>query len=116
MAAMAGTEGARHGKFTIIVDDDIDPSNDEEVLWAIATRCDPATSIEIIRDCWSSPLEPTLTREKKASGDITNARAIILACRPYHWKKDFPRVNRASDELRRATYQKWQRLFAGPIY
>ncbi len=112
MAAMSGTEGARHGKFTVIVDDDIDPSDDAEVLWAIATRCDPATSIQVIRDCWSSPLEPTLTREKKASGDITNSRAIILACRPYYWKKDFPRVNRASDELRRATFNKWRRLFS----
>ena len=31
----------------IVVDADIDPSNPEEVLWAIATRSDPATSFEV---------------------------------------------------------------------
>ncbi|MDP2720026.1 MAG: UbiD family decarboxylase [Dehalococcoidia bacterium] len=107
LASMSGSEGGSHGKFTIVVDDDIDPSNDEEVLWAMATRCDPDTSIEIIHNCWSSSLEPTLTREKKLKGDITSARVIILATRPYHWKKDFPVVNRASNSLREKTLKKW---------
>jgi 4-hydroxy-3-polyprenylbenzoate decarboxylase len=112
MAAMSGEEGASHGRFVIVVDEDIDPTNDEDVLWAIATRCDPATSIEILAGCWSAPLDPGIPPERKAKGDYTNSRAIILACRPYYWKKDFPRVNRASDELRAATLKKWSYLFA----
>ncbi len=111
MGAMSGVEGGRHGKFTIVVDDDIDPANDEDVLWAMATRCDPATSIEVITGCWGDFLEASLSPEKRANGDITNGRAIILACRPYHWRKDFPRVNRASDELRSRTLRKWPELF-----
>lgn len=111
MAAMSGVKGAYLGRFVIVVDDDIDPSNDEEVLWAISTRCDPATSIQIIGGCWSTPLDPAISPEKKARGDFTNSRAIIMATRPYHWKKEFPRVNRASAELRAATLKRWPHLF-----
>ncbi|MBI4334309.1 MAG: UbiD family decarboxylase [Chloroflexi bacterium] len=112
MAAMSGAEGADHGGFVIVVDDDIDPSNQEEVLWAMSTRCDPATSMEVITGCWSSPLDTTIAPDRKAKGDFTNSRAIILACRPYHWRKEFPKVNRASDELRALTMAKWQHLFS----
>ncbi len=35
------------GKITIVVDDDIDPTNEDDLWWAVATRCDPASSIDI---------------------------------------------------------------------
>ncbi|MFH0914009.1 MAG: UbiD family decarboxylase, partial [Chloroflexota bacterium] len=39
-------------KYLVVVDDDIDPSNITEVLWAIVTRTEPERSIDIVRDCW----------------------------------------------------------------
>ena len=111
LAAMTSPEGAYHGRFVIVVDDDIDPSNENDVLWAISTRCDPATSIEIIHDCWSTPLDPLMPPDKKKRREYTNSRAIINACRPYHWRKEFPLVNRASDELRAKTLGKWTDLW-----
>jgi UbiD family decarboxylase len=108
--AMSGPEAAFHGRFVIIVDDDIDPSNEQDVLWSIATRCDPATSIQIIHDWWATPLDPLLPPEKRMSGNLTTSRAVIMACKPYHWKKDFPRVNKASDELRESVTKKWGHL------
>ncbi len=30
------------------------------------------------------------------SGNFTNSRAIIDACRPFHWRDRFPAVNRLS--------------------
>ncbi|MBI4334576.1 MAG: UbiD family decarboxylase [Chloroflexi bacterium] len=107
MAALVGPDGAYASRFVIVVDEDIDPTSDEDVLWAMATRCDPATSLEIVRGCWSTPLDPTISPEKRQQGDFTSSRAMILACRPFHWRKDFPKVNRASDELRAATLRKW---------
>jgi 4-hydroxy-3-polyprenylbenzoate decarboxylase len=77
----------------------------------VATRCDPATAIDIVRDCWSTPLDPTLTPEKRAAGNFTNSRAIINACKPFHWKDQYPRVNRVSEELRAKTREKWKELF-----
>lgn len=111
LAALSVPESAFFGRFVILVDDDIDPSDEQDVLWAISTRCDPAESIEIIDGCWSTPLDPVISPEKRAQNNFTSSRAIINACRPYHWMKDFPIVNKASQELRAKTLDKWGSLF-----
>jgi 4-hydroxy-3-polyprenylbenzoate decarboxylase len=103
--------GNSHGRWVIVVDEDIDPTNWESVMWAVTTRCDPETSIEIVRGFLSSRLDPTLPPEKREMGNFTTAKVIINACKPYHWQKDFPPVNRASDELRKKVIEKWSSLF-----
>ena len=100
------------GRYIFVVDDDIDPSNWENVIWAVCTRCEPETSIDIVRGFLDSPLDPSLSPAKRASGDMTTAKAIVNACKPYHWIKDFPPLNRSSDELRQATMDKWKYLFS----
>jgi 4-hydroxy-3-polyprenylbenzoate decarboxylase len=86
----------------VVVDEDVDPSNLFDVMWAISTRCDPAEDIETFRRAWSGPLDPILD---KASS--TNSRAVIDACRPYERLKDFPMVAKASPELRRRVAEKF---------
>ncbi|MBI4489487.1 MAG: UbiD family decarboxylase [Deltaproteobacteria bacterium] len=104
--ALGGTAGY-HGRFVIVVDEDIDPFNVEEVLWAVATRCDPETSLDVCRRIWSYKIDPRLPREKKDVGNYTGSVAIIDACRPYHWIKDFPATTKISEELLRKTDEKW---------
>ena len=41
--------GAYMSRYSVVVDDDIDPSNLQEVMWAVATRTDPAVDIDIIQ-------------------------------------------------------------------
>ncbi|MGZ8490330.1 MAG: UbiD family decarboxylase, partial [Candidatus Binatia bacterium] len=53
------------GKYVIVVDDDIDVSNLEQLMWAVCSRSDPATSIDFIRNAWSTPLDPSIPPEKK---------------------------------------------------
>src|SRR6266511_2881559 len=103
--------GAYCGRYVIVVDDDIDVSNLEEVVWATLTRSDPATSIDIIRNAWSTPLDPRIEPERKAAGDYTNSRAIIDACRPWHWRDKFPKVNVPTPEERRMAQEKFGHLF-----
>lgn len=98
-------------RLMIVVDEDIDPSNAEEVLWAIATRSDPITSFEIQTDCVSSLLDPTIPPARKKTRGLTSSRALIIACRPWEWKDQFPPVNRGSDALRTRTLEKWSALF-----
>jgi len=100
----------------VVVDDDIDPSNAEEVLWAIATRSDPGTTFEIQLDCPSTWLDPMMSPESKDRGDLKASRALIIACRPWEWRDKFPAVNKASDELRARYYNKWRALFEGGNY
>lgn len=83
------------GRFVVVVDDDIDPTNLFDVLWAMSTRCDPAEDIETVRGAWSGPLDPRLT-----PGTTRNSRGIIMAVRPYERLAEFPRVVESSPELR----------------
>jgi 4-hydroxy-3-polyprenylbenzoate decarboxylase len=99
--------GAYCGKMVIVVDDDVDVSNLEELIWAMLTRSDPATSVDIITGAWSTPLDPRITPEDRAKGNFTNSRTIIDACRPFHWRDKFPRVNTPSPEVARKAQEKF---------
>lgn len=90
------------GRFVVVVDDDIDPTNMFDVLWAMSTRCDPATDIDLVTGAWSGPLDPRIPK-----GTTTNSRAIIQAVRPWGRKDDFPPVAEASPELRRQVAEKF---------
>ncbi|MDP2644776.1 MAG: UbiD family decarboxylase [Desulfobacterales bacterium] len=114
MAALSCSASARNGRYVVVVDDDIDPTNMKEVLWAMMTRVDPKTNIEIIDQCWSTPLDPRMPREKRDSGDHTNSRAIFYAVRPFEWKDKFPVVSRSSRELREQTVRKYQEKVGFP--
>jgi 4-hydroxy-3-polyprenylbenzoate decarboxylase len=106
VAAMCHS-GAYAGRYVIVTDDDIDVSNLDELIWAMLTRSDPATSIDIIHNAWSTPLDPRIEPERKAKGDFTNSRAIIDACRPWHWRDKFPKVNAPSPEAARLARQRF---------
>ena len=84
--------GAYAGKYVIVTDEDVDVSDLGELIGAMALRSDPATSIDIIHKAWSTALDPSISPAKKQQRDFTNSRAIIDACRPYHWKDQFPKV------------------------
>lgn len=46
-------------KFIICVDDDIDIYNLTEVMWAVATRCDPKADVETVSGTMTSWLDPS---------------------------------------------------------
>ena len=98
--------GAYLGRYVIVVDDDIDITNSEDVSWAIRSRSDPAESIEILRRCWSGPLDPRIPVEDKGF----SSRAIIDATRPYEWRDKFPRSSGASRELKEKVAGQWRAL------
>ncbi len=104
--------GAYCGRYVIVVDDDIDPSSLDELIWAMCTRSDPATSIDIVKNAWSTPLDPRIEPWRKAAGDNTNSRAIIDACRPWHWRNEFPKVNQPSPEMRRLALERFGDLLS----
>jgi UbiD family decarboxylase len=105
--------GALMNRYSIVVDDDIDPSNSDDVIWAISTRSDPATDIDILRQCWSNSLDPMIPPAEKDRKRLWNSRAIINACRPWDrvQAKDFPPVAEAAPALLEATKKKWAWLF-----
>jgi len=96
LVAAGCQSGAYLGRFVVVVDDDVDPSDIFDVMWAMCTRCDPVQDIDFIRRMWSGPLDPMIPR-----GSVTAAsRALIDACRPFERLQDFPPVAQATPELR----------------
>ncbi|HXG50962.1 MAG TPA: UbiD family decarboxylase [candidate division Zixibacteria bacterium] len=112
VAALGSRAGNYHGRFVVVVDEDIDPSDLREVIWAVSTRCDPKTALTVIDGCWSTPLDPAMHPDQRDAGNFVNSRAILNACRPYAWKDRFPPVNALSPDLRRRVSEKWQSLIS----
>lgn len=106
--AMLGSTAGYHRRFVIIVDEDVDPSNIDDVLWALATRCDPATAIDVITEAWSTPLDPRISPDARAQKNFTNSVAVINACQPFHWKDQYAKTCYFPEEVRRKTYDKWK--------
>lgn len=97
-------------KYIIVVDDDVDPSDTFEVLWAVSTRCDPETSIDIIRGLWGSVANPLLTDEQRENFQWEHSTALIPACKPFHRLKGFPPRAKTSPELAQKVKDKWPEL------
>jgi UbiD family decarboxylase len=100
--------GNHLGRYVVVVDDDIDPSNLDEVIWAIGTRSNPEKDFDIIRNTYSSPLDPIYPKPSKV---FFGSRAIIDACRPYDWLDEFPKVVQASAADKLRVIQKWPEVF-----
>jgi 4-hydroxy-3-polyprenylbenzoate decarboxylase len=107
MIAAQCKSGAYLGRYIVVVDDDIDPYDTNEVLWAIWTRSDPEDSVDLVRRCWSSPLDPRISPDRRATGDFTNSRMIIDATRPFEWADKFPESIGVSKELQMRLKTKW---------
>ncbi|HVA24342.1 MAG TPA: UbiD family decarboxylase [Chloroflexota bacterium] len=111
---LACSASARNGRYVVVVDDDIDPTDIKEVLWAMETRVDPAGDIEIVDGAWSTPLDPRMSPEKRANKDHTNSRAVFYAVRPFIWKDKFPPVSRSPRDLRQQIVEKYRGVLPFP--
>ena len=96
--------GAYANKYVVVVDDDIDPANMNDVIWAMCARVDAREDVEVLKSCWSTPLDPT---SYPLDERIFNSRMVIDACRPWLRRKDFPKVARSSKELDARIKAKW---------
>jgi UbiD family decarboxylase len=118
-AVQAGHVAAQCGasayacKYIIVVDEDVDVTNLDHLLWAMLTRSDPVESIQFIRGAWDSPADPRLPPDKRAMRDMTHSVAIIDACRPFHWRDKFPPTNTPSPEVARKARERFGWLLDG---
>ena len=113
-AGLIAAANSYMARLVVVVDDDIDPSDLAEVLWAVTTRCEPSEQIDIIRDAWSSALDPRIPAEKKLAGVTSHSKAIIDACRPFAWKDKFPTTSSLTPEEARNIEARWGVALKGP--
>ncbi len=107
--------GAVAGRYVVVVDDDIDPSNLDDVIWAICSRSDPGTGIDIITNSLGTPLDPIADNApSKSMTEYTSNRGIIFATKPFGKliRNEFPKVVETSPELKERVTRQWAELFS----
>jgi 4-hydroxy-3-polyprenylbenzoate decarboxylase len=91
--------GAYITKWIVAVDEDIDPTDWNQVLWAMATRATPSDDIDILRNTRGSPLDPAQNPPEKR---FFGSKALINACKDYRNIRNFP----ARTLLRQSVYER----------
>jgi UbiD family decarboxylase len=113
-AAYASTIANYCGRYVVVVDEDIDVTDLDDVLWAVLTRSDPATSIDFVTRATSTPLDPRISPEDRAAGIWFNSRAIIDATKPWEWRNEFALPDRPDTQYRMESRKKFGQLFEFP--
>ncbi|WP_051342428.1 UbiD family decarboxylase [Pseudonocardia spinosispora] len=99
--------GAYYTKWIIAVESDVDPTDMNDVLWAMSTRCSPTHDIDILRNTWSTPLDPTLNPpELRRYG----SKALINACREHRFLDTFSERTALREDVYRRVAQRWTEL------
>jgi 4-hydroxy-3-polyprenylbenzoate decarboxylase len=112
VAAQCGAS-AYASKYIVVTDEDVDVTNLENLIWAMLMRTDPKESIQFIDGSWDSPADPRIPPAQRAAGNLTHSVAVINACRPYHWRDQFPPANTPSPETARKAREKFGWLLNG---
>jgi UbiD family decarboxylase len=107
LAAATCRAGAYGGKFIVVVDEDVDITNAEDVIWVMGTRCNIREDIELIKGIWTSPADPAIHPKMRSTQNYTSDRIIIDACRPYQWMENFPIVNAFDQKRKEEALLKW---------
>lgn len=99
--------GAYYTKWIIAVDEDVDPTDTNQVIWAAASRCNPIDDIDILRNTWSTWLDPTQNPpEKRPYG----SKALINACKEHRHLPVFSKRTTLRREIYDRVTSRWREL------
>ena len=77
MRLLSTPHGMPYAKIIIVVDETVDPFNINQVMWALATRVNPAKHISIIHNCPGMPLDPSSDPPGMSSKVIIDATTPV---------------------------------------
>jgi UbiD family decarboxylase len=106
LAAAACRANTVGGLFVIVVDDDIDITNEKDVILAIANRAN-LDNIQVIHGIQTKAGAPKMSGNKPV---LVNDRIIIDACWPYEQRDRFPVTSRFSSQYQSEILKKWQSI------
>ncbi len=79
----------------------------DQVLWAMGSRCNPVDDIDILRDTWSTPLDPSqYPPENRPYG----SKALINVCKPHKHLAEFPRRTMLRRDIYDSVAASWDAL------
>ena len=99
--------GAYYTKWIIAVDEDVDPTDINQVIWAMSSRCNPVEDIDLLRNTWSTWLDPTQNPpEKRPYG----SKALINACKEHRYLPVFSKRTTLRREIYDQVASRWREL------
>lgn len=99
--------GAYYTKWIIAVDEDIDPTDMDQVIWAMSSRCNPVEDIDVLRNTWSTWLDPTQNPpEERPYG----SKALINACKEHRYLPVFSKRTTLRREMYDQVARRWKEL------
>lgn len=111
-AALIAAANSYMGRIVVVVDEDVDPSNLADVMWAVTTRCEPSEAVDIVRNAWSSSLDPRIPPEARAIGATSHSKMLIDACKPFAWKDVYPPTSALMPDEAAAIAAKWKQALS----
>lgn len=111
-AGLIAAANSYMGRIVVVVDEDVDPSNLADVMWAVTTRAEPSEDVDIVRNAWSSSLDPRLSMEDRNAGRTSNSKMIIDACIPFELLGSYPPTSALSVEEAQAVRRRWPDILA----
>lgn len=106
LVGASNTQTTIHSKIIIVVDEDVDVTDLDDVMWAVCTRIDPARDTELLRRCPSNFLDPAIPPGQPPM----TSRLLIDATRPYEWRERFARPITLHGKLEDVP-KEWRHLF-----
>lgn len=106
-AGLVAAANSYMGRIVVVVDEDVDPSNLADVMWAVTTRAEPSEDVDIVRNGWSSSLDPRISMEDRNVGRTSNSKMIIDACIPFERIGSYPQTSALSVEEAHAVRLRW---------
>ena len=94
-------------KWIIAVDGDIDPTDWDQIAWAMSTRANPVDAIDILRNTRGSPLDPA---QYPVDQRLFSSKALINACIDYRTLKYHPQRTLLNKAVHDAIYARWSEL------
>lgn len=99
--------GAYYSKVIVVVDEDVDPTDINQVLWAMATRFSPKKDIDILNNTWSTWLDPTLNPpEERPYG----SKMLIDATKDHKYYEQFAERSAVREDVYRQIVDRWNEL------
>ncbi len=98
---------AYYTKWIIAVDEDVDPTDFDQVIWAMSTRCNPTEDIDILRNTWSTWLDPTQNPpEERPYG----SKALVNACKEHRYIDVFSQRSKITEAMYKRVCSRWGEL------
>ncbi len=106
LVAASNCYSVMHSKLVIVVDEHVDITNLDDLMWAVCTRIEPCVDVEILRRVPSSILDPAVPQGQPAF----TSRLLIDATRPYERRDTFAPAITINKEAEKKVLERWGHL------